>query len=154
MESLMKKQSLIFGLAILAASIPLLASPGSVLVEERYKAALNRIVQEVRATPDPDAKREILGSYLGKMQSGLRQAGDMESITGPDRRTLVSMGEKVSAYQAELEGHSGYAAVADADLDAFAGYMQQAMEQAPIGGGVYLSGGAIIIILLILLLIT
>jgi len=150
----MKKFPLMLAFAFLAASAPLSASSGSVLVEERYKAALNRIVQEVRATPDPVGKREILGKYLDKMQSGLRQAGGMESITGPDRRTLVSMGEKVAAYQAELLGQSGYAAVADADLDAFAGYMQQAMEQAPIGGGVYLSGGAIIIILLILLLIT
>jgi hypothetical protein len=150
----MKKHHIILAIAILASLTPLLASPGSVLVEERYKSALNRIVQEVRATEDPSAKREILGSYLDKMQAGLRQAEGMKSVAGPDRQVLHSMREKLAAYQAELGGFNGYALVADADLDAFAGYMQQGMEQAPIGGGVYLSGGAIIIILLILLLIT
>lgn len=150
----MKKHSLILAIAVLAFSAPLSASPGSVLIEERYKSALNLIVQEVRSAEDPAEKREILAAYLGKMQSGLSKAGGMEAVSGSDRNILDSMGEKLAAYQAELDGQSGYSPVADADLDAFAGYMQQGMEQAAIGGGVYLSGGAIIIILLILLLIT
>ncbi|MDB5050220.1 MAG: hypothetical protein JWO30_3291 [Fibrobacteres bacterium] len=143
----------VVALGIFAATAPLKASPGSAMLEERYKAALNDMVQEVRNTPDPAAKRQILEHFITHMSQGLEKAEAMQSISEQDRASLHSVLGKFYAYDSELKGMPGFAPVADANLDGFAGYIQQGMEQAPVGGGIYLSGGAIIIILLILLLL-
>ena len=147
----MKKLFALFTLALLAATVPAKAAPGSALVEEQYKAALSRLTQEVRQAQSPTEKREILHHFVDGMRDGLQKAETLESIQPSDRETLRSVAGKFDGYKAELDGMNGYARVADADLDAFAGYVQQGMEQAPINGGVYLSGTAIIIILLVLI---
>lgn len=150
----MKNTYRILALIVMTAAAHVKASPAADMLEVRYQEALNAIVQNVRNEPEPAAKREILNRYLEHMQDGLRQAQSLATVAEPDKQVLQSISGKLAAYEAELEGKSGYAPVADADLDVFAGYMQQSMEQAPISGGVYLSGGAIIVILLILLLLT
>ena len=48
---------------------------------------------------------------------------------------------------------AGYTPVPDASLDQFAGYIQEGMEQAPMGGGIYISGGALIVILILLIIL-
>lgn len=150
----MKNIYRILVLIIMAAAAQVKAIPGAAMLEARYQEALNAIVQNVRNEPEPAAKREIMNRYLDHMQDGLRQAQSLATVAEPDKQALQAVSGKLAAYDAELDGKSGYAPVADADLDGFAAYMQQGMEQAPIGGGVYLSGGVIIIILLILLILT
>ncbi len=147
----MKKLLTLITLALLAATLPAKAAPGAALVEEQYKAALSRLTQDVRQAQSPTEKREILQHFINGMQDGLQKAENLESIQEADRQTLQSVAVRFHAYKAELDGMNGYARVADADLDAFAGYVQQGMEQAPMGGGIYLSGTALIIILLLLI---
>lgn len=147
----MKKLIALFTFALLAATVPAKAAPGAALVEEQYKAALSRLTQDVRQAQSPKEKREILQHFINGMQDGLRKAENLESIQESDRQTLHSVAGKFQAYQAELDGMNGFSRVADAELDAFAGYVQQGMEQAPMGGGVYLSGTALIVILLLLI---
>jgi hypothetical protein len=150
-EVLMKKLFALFALTLLAATVPAKAAPGAALVEEQYKAALSRLTQDVRQAQSPTEKREILHHFINGMQDGLQKAESLESIQVSDRETLRSVAGKFDAYNAELDGMNGYARVADADLDAFAGYVQQGMEQAPMNGGIYLSGTALIVILLLLI---
>lgn len=147
----MKKLLMILTLGLFTAAVPAKAAPGSALLEEQYKTALSRLTQDVLQAPDPAAKREILNRFIDGMQRGLDNAVNLESIQDSDRQILKSMAGRFHAYKAELAGLEGFAPVADGDLNAFAGYVQQGMEQAPIGGGVYLSGTAIIIILLVLI---
>ena len=147
----MKKLFALVAFALLAATAPAKAAPGAALVEEQYKAALSRLTQNVSQAQSPMEKREILQGFIDGMQDGLRKADALESLQDSDREALRSVAGKFSAYKAELDGMNGYTRVADADLDAFAGYIQQGMEQAPVGGGIYLSGTAIIIILLVLI---
>lgn len=147
----MKKLFALFTFALLAVTAPAQAAPGAALVEEQYKAALSRLTQDVRQAPSPTEKREILQRFVNGMQDGLQKAENLESIQESDRETLRSVAGRFQAYKAELDGTDGYDRVADADLDGFAGYVQQGMEQAPMGGGVYLSGTALIVILLLLI---
>lgn len=147
----MKKLFALFTFALLAATVPAKAAPGAALVEEQYKAALSRLSQDVRQAQSPTEKREILHHFINGMQDGLQKAENLGSIQESDLQTLQSVAVKFDAYKAELDGKNGYDRVADADLDAFAGYVQQGMEQAPMGGGVYLSGTALIVILLLLI---
>ena len=81
----------------------------------------------------------------------------MPFIEKEQRAALDMLQDKFAGYQAELKGLQGHDRVADRDLDAFAGFVQQDLEQAEVAwdsGGIYLSVGAIIVILLVLLLVT
>ena len=149
----MKKQLILIILGILATSLTAIASPGAAMLEEHYKAALNRMTQEVRQAPDPEAKREILNRFIDKMEAGLQKAEGFESLEEQDKASLRAVAGKFYAYDAELNGTGGIAPVANADLDAFAGYIQQGMEQAPIGDGVYISGGALLVIIVLLIIL-
>lgn len=135
------------------ALAPRARASGSEILEERYKSALNGMVQEIRSAPDAAAKREYLERFLSHMDEGLRQAQGMEGLSQADKAVLVSLAAKYRDYRAELEGTGGFAAVPDSRLDGFAGYIRQGMEQAPIGGGVYISSGVLIIIIILLIIL-
>ena len=150
----MKKLSAILTvltLGLFAAAAPVKAAPGSAMLEEQYKAALSRLTQDVHQADDPAAKREILNRFIDGMRDGLRKAENLESVQDADRQSLKSMAGRFYAYKAELEGLDGFTRVADGDLNAFAGYVQQGMEQAPMSGGIYLSGTVLIVMLLLLI---
>lgn len=146
-------------LAFLTAAVaPAHAGENRDLLESRMKTALNEMVQEVRAAETPEAKRETLEGFIGKVE---RRAGWLESMPFMDaehRAALSLMKDKFAGYHAELQGLEGKTRVADGELDAFAGFVQHDLEQADAvawdGGGIYLSVGAIIIILIILVLVT
>ena len=137
-------------------SAPRLAHAGQagVVIEERYHAALSQVAQEVKQAADPAEKRRILSSYFQHMEAGLEKAETLTSLPDGDKQSLHTVLGKYLAYQAELDGSKGFARVEDRELDEFAAYVRQDMEQAPVGGGVYISAGALIVILLVLLLIT
>ncbi|MEO7425285.1 MAG: hypothetical protein ABI036_08865 [Fibrobacteria bacterium] len=146
----------------ISAAAPAKASAGSGFLEERYHAALNDMVQQVRQIPDPAAKREHLEYFLTRMQHGLQKAaaetggspGALSQAQQADRASLTALAEKYAAYASELNGIAGFTRVPDAGLDEFAGYVRQGSEQAAIGGGVYISSGVLILILILIILLT
>jgi hypothetical protein len=149
-------------LGAVAAAIPAKASAGSDFLAERYQTALNRLVQQVQAIPDPVAKREHLEEFLTHMRQGLQKAetetearpGAISPADQADRASLLAMLGKYSDYAAELDGNAGFTRVPDSGLDAFAGYIRQGTEQAAIGGGVYISSGVLILILILIIILT
>lgn len=129
------------------------AGPAGTILEERYHAALSEVSQQVRDAADPAEKRRILSRFLDHMEAGLGKAENLEELSDADRQSLHTILGKYLAYEAELEGTGGFTAVADTDLNEFASYIRQDMEQAPVGGGIYISAGALLVILLILILL-
>jgi hypothetical protein len=124
--------------------------------QDPVKTALNEMVRDVHTATTPVEKREILTRFIGRATFA---AGALEMVPFLSQEKQVALDElqaKFDAYGSELKGPAagseGYG-VADKDLNAFASFMQQDLEQAD-NGGIYLSTGAIIIILLILILIT
>ena len=144
---------LVVAAACLSAPRLAQAGPAGDVLEERYHAALSRIAQEVKQAPDPAEKRRILSGFFRHMEEGLQKAETISSLPEPDKQALHTVLGKYFAYQNELEGKEGFARVPDRELDEFASYVRQDMEQAPVGGGVYISAGALLVILLILLLL-
>ncbi len=141
-------------LAAFAAS-PALADDRD-LLRSRMKSALNETVQDVKAAETPAEKRLLLDRFLGKIERRAAWAQGLPGVGEGNRTLLAALHERFSAHRVELNGANG-SPVADADLDAFASFVQNDLEQAEVewgSGGVYLSAGAIIIILLILILIT
>jgi V8-like Glu-specific endopeptidase len=135
-----------------AAALPAQASE-SEGAQQRLKAALNDMVQEVRQAETAPAKRAMIERFIVGMERNA-QATELLPFLGEEKRAaLNALREKFNGYQAELQGLDGRERVADADLNGFAGFMQQDLEQAATSGGIYLSTGAVIIILLILILI-
>ena len=129
------------------------ASAGSATLEERYHAALSGLTQDVRHASDPAEKRRILEGFVQHMQTGLSRAETSAALSVEDRSSLHTVLGKYLAYQEELGGTGGFTRVSDADLDEYAAYIRQDMEQAPVGGGIYISGGVLLIILLLILLL-
>jgi len=140
-----------------AAIVPAQADENRDMLQGRMKTALNEMVQDVREAKTPEAKRETMDKFLGKVEQRARVAESLPFIGKENRSALSFLQEKFAGYHAELRGEAGASQISDSDLDAFAGFVQQDLEQAEASwgnGGIYLSTGAVIIILLILLLIT
>ncbi len=142
---------------LLTASLfasPTRAESNSTLLAEKLKTSLNQMVQKVQQAENPETKRTILSDYLTKMETGLKEIQAKPSINAQDKQTLAALEEKFQKHLSILEGTEGNDAVVDGDLDAFAGSVQQSMEQAGFsGGGFYISTGALIIIILLLIII-
>ncbi len=122
------------------------ANAGS--VDERFKVALNTAIHKVTETQDPVAKRQLLGDFLTRMNQGLGMV--KEAASEKDGLALNAWQLKIQADYAALNGF-GTAKVPDAELNHFANYVQQDMEQAD--SVVYISGGVGLLILLLLLLL-
>jgi hypothetical protein len=126
------------------------------LVQDQIKSALNDMVRDVQEAPTPEAKREIMTRFIDRAEQGASVMENIPFLSKEKHAAIDLLQGKFEAYAAELKGTAtgseGYG-VADKDLNAFASFMQQDLEQAD-NGGIYLSTGAVIIILLILILIT
>lgn len=144
--------ALALGLAVSMA--PIHAKPGANLVEERFKASLNEMVQKVHAVEESATKRRAMIDWTMRLENGLEQVLGRESLDAGDRAALAALRNRFHAYRDELGGQGGLTRIEDANLDGFASYMQQDMEQAPVGGGIYISAGTLVIILLLIILLT
>jgi hypothetical protein len=141
--------------ACIAVANPAQASTDHGMLQARMKVSLNEMVTEVKEAETPAAKRAVMERFLDKFENRSRIAERLP-LNEEHRTALTALQSRFAGYTAELNGSDQQPGVADDDLDAFAGFMQQDLEQADSwgSGGIYLSTGAVIIILLILILIT
>ncbi len=144
----------VVALCLCAVASPLQARDGATYLEERFKSALNDMVRDVEQAGNPAARREVLSRFAVRMDEGLGRALEASSLSDADRASLGALRSRFQSYRAELEGRDGFAPVGDDELVRFAAFMQQDLEQAPVGGGIYISAGALIVILLLLLVLT
>jgi hypothetical protein len=155
----MKSLSNYAGILLLTAltALPSQAAENQSLLQARVKSALNGMVQDVKAAENPAGKRAVMDQFLGRADRELGLLEKLPFLSEEKHAAIDMMKAKFGGYAAEIDD-KGSAGIADQDLDAFASFMQQDLEQAAEiawgSGGVYLSVGAIIIILLILILIT
>ena len=155
METVLIRLRIISALALCLCAVasPLQARDGATLLEERFKTAINDMVREAEAAGDPTSRRELLRGFIVRMDDGLGMALEGGALSEADRASLGALQARFQAYRAELDGRDGFARVEDADLGRFATYVQQDLEQAPVGGGIYISAGALIVILLLLIVL-
>jgi len=100
----------------------------------------------------PPEKRAILERFTEKMETGLKDAGRLESLRTPTARSWIPRSQ-VLRLPSELQGIAGqYRVAANAIWTRTRAY-QQAAEQAPMAAASYISGGALIIIILLLIII-
>ncbi len=118
-----------------------------------FNASINAMVREVREAAGPDRKRKILGDFLNRMTRSLASVKILVSLQKPEIASVDAWSEKFQRDLSELKGEKDFTRVPDAELDRFAGYVQQDAEQAEFGsGGIYLSTGVLLVLIILLIL--
>ena len=135
----------------LAAVTLVMAFAGSAQAQDKLKDHFSDVANKVKATADPAAKREVLNESFNKMQSALNTVQGSPLVSKSDKEGIAQFKVTLQEKQDELAGLNGYAGVPDAQLNDFADYVVQDMEQA--GETVTISLVALLLIILIAVLI-
>ena len=139
-------------LALVAIASPLFADNAQTRWENHLKEYFNNLLLEVEQTKDLAEKRALLNESLERFLTAMDRIQRLPFLNQEQREALARFDAEVQEKHDELNGAAGFAKVANADLDDFAAYMVQDLEQAA-QTYIVLSGVTIIIILLILILI-
>lgn len=143
-------------LGFLALAVGVAATAGSAHADttphEQLKDHVRDIVQTAKAAPTATEKRAILDEKLRDMISALDRAEQMAARSSGDTEAIDALRTRLQEKIDELNGQNGYEAVPDAQLNNFADYVQQDVEQADRTLTIGLTTGLLILLVLILLL--
>jgi hypothetical protein len=117
---------------------------------ERLKKHVNTIVNEVEETKDPIQKRMILDESLGEMITAIDRVSERGSVSETDKKGLAKFKEKLNNRKDELNGINGFSKVPNNQLNNYANFIQQDIEQAD---AVTISVTTALLIIIILLLL-
>jgi len=88
------------------------------------------VATRVKAADSPSEKRDILNGSLQTMSTALDMLGTSASISPDDAAGIDHVKALIQEKRDELAGNNGYARVPDGQLNNFADYVVQDMEQA------------------------
>jgi hypothetical protein len=128
-----------------------MAFAGNVQAQDKLQNYLSGTASKVKATTDPLEKREILNESFEKMSKALNVVQRSPLVSKDDKATIDNIKVILAEKQNELEGLNGYERVPDVQLDAFADYVVQDMEQAT--QTVTISLVSLLLIILIVILV-
>ena len=137
-----------FGIIVMMLVLALPAHAGGKGQLQRY---FNDAANKVRATENVAEKRAILNESFESMSGVLDMVQGLPSISQADRDGLARLQSTLQEKQDELAGVNGFERVADGQLNAFAQYVVQDMEQAEPVLTISLVSLLLIIILVVLL---
>ncbi len=123
----------------------------SISSSEKFKAYYNEVVLKVEKEDDFDQKRAILNDSFENMITAYERVSSMKGISAEDQQGLAEMHQRIMSKLNELNGIKGYDLVADVELDNFANYVQNDLEQA--NRTITISLTTLLLIILILILI-
>ena len=139
-------------LVLAAIAAPLFADSTQNKWENRIKEYFNDLLLKVEETKDPAEKRALLNESLERFLTAMDRIQRLPFLNQEQREALARFDAEVQEKHDELNGAAGFARVANADLDDFAGYMVQDLEQA-VRSYIVLSTAAIIIIIVLLIIL-
>ena len=128
-----------------------LAIPVNADAKGELKQYFSKAADKVKATENADEKREILNESFNNMSKILDKVLSSELISESDYAGIEQYKATLQEKQNELEGSNGYQRVPDAQLNAFADYVVQDMEQAD--STITISVVALILIILLVVLL-
>ena len=136
---------------VLAAAMFVMAFAGSSQAQDKLKNHFSDVASKVKSTADPSQKREVLNDSFNSMSKALTTVQGSPLISKKDKAGIEQFKVTLQEKQDELAGLNGYERVPDAQLNDFADYVVQDMEQA--GETVTISLVALLLIILIAVLI-
>jgi len=116
------------GLLVLILSVSF--SLGTARASEQMQTYFNNAARDVKATADPVQKRDILDKSFGTMTKTLTIVESMPQTTANDIAGIEQYKTAIQDKQNELNGTNGYTRIADEQLNTFANYAVQDLEQA------------------------
>ena len=119
--------------------------------QDNVRKYFSETASKVKATEDPAQKREVLNKSFETMTDVLDRVQASPLISKDDRAGVARLKATLKENQDELAGLNGYEPVPDAQLNNFADYSLQAMEQADQQITISLVAALLIIIILILI---
>lgn len=133
-----------FRMAVLAIFI---VSAGIAQGQDKIQKYFNDTAAKVKATSDPVQKREVLTKSFESMVNSLNKVQGTPLVSQNDKIEIAKLKTIIAEKQDELAGRNGFERVPDAELNAFASYVVQDMEQAE--QMVHISLVALLLIILI-----
>jgi hypothetical protein len=128
----------------------LLAFTGIAQGQENFQKYFSDAACKVKATADPSQKREILNNSIEQMIKALNTVENSPLISKNDKIGIDQLRNILKDKQDELAGLNKFERVPDAQLNAFADYVVQDMEQATQTVSISLVALLLIIIIVIL----
>jgi len=128
-----------------------MALAGIVQGQDKLQKHFSDAAGKVKATTDPSQKREILNKSFERMVKALNAVQSSPLISKDDQAGIDHFKVILKEKQDELAGLNGYDRVPDEQLNAFADYVVQDMEQAT--QTVTISLVALLLIIIIVILI-
>ena len=118
---------------------------------QKIKTHLNEVVKDIHQTTEPELKREKLDTELTGLISTISKVENMDGIHDTDRDNLSDLRTDLQNKKDELNGENGYARVPSNQLNDYATFVQQDLEQADSVVTLSLSTALLIVIILLLL---
>ena len=119
--------------------------------KDDLKQYFSKAADKVKATENVSEKREILNESFNNMSKALEKVLSSGLISESDRVGIEQYKATLQEKQNELEGSNGYERVQDRQLNSFANYVVQDMEQAD--STVTISVIALLLIIIIVILL-
>lgn len=138
-------------LAFIFSQTAFAGSGESSKVQDKFKQYFNSISVKVKEAANPAEKREILNKSFEKFNSALTNVINMRGIPAGDVKGLNSLKASINDKYNELNGLDGYTKVQDNQLNNFADYVTQDMEQADQWVTISVTTLLLIVILVLLL---
>ncbi|MGE5680251.1 MAG: hypothetical protein ACM34K_05160 [Bacillota bacterium] len=124
----------------------------AVKVQNKFKEYFKNTAMKVKQVNDPAEKRAILNNSFDKMQNTLDKVTKLANISEKDFSAISEVKGSIQEKYNELNGLSGYKKVNDSELNNFADYVQQDMEQADQWVTISVTTLLLVALLLVLLL--
>lgn len=134
-----------------AVVFSVMALAGTAHGQDKLQKHFNGVASKVKAADSPTQKRQILDESFEKMSKALDEVQGSPLISKSDKDGIAQLKAIVKEKQDELGGVNGFEPVPDAQLNAFADYIVQDMEQAD--RSITISFVALLLIIIIVILV-
>lgn len=138
-------------LCCMLIALPALAQNSATQAENKLKGYFSSVALQVKKERHPAEKREILNRSFARVFKAVDEIESMRTFSSSDLQAIAELRRRTQEKFDELNGLNNYQPVSDAQLNHFADYVVQDLEQAkPIT--VVTMTTVLIIVLLVLLL--
>jgi len=120
-------------------------------LKKELQKYMNEIITEVREAETPEEKREILNDLFENLQKSFAKVKNSPLVPEEDHKGIDILNSKINDRQNELNGINGFERVPDNQLNEFAYFSLQDIEQADTLLTISLTTLLLIIILVILI---
>ena len=134
----------------LICAVVVFAGTSAARAQDAILDRLNDASVEVKATSDPAQKRAILERNIDGVIGALRTVRGAPMLSEQDAASIDHVQAVLQERSDELAGRNGFSRVGDDQLDAFASFVVQDLEQAH---SVTISVVTLLLIIIILILI-